>query len=182
MKMFKPWLTLLVVAAAGTLAGCSTAPARAADITVSLRASMDQAGFKDVAVQQDRDKGVVTLVGHVPNDADKAQAASLASSIAGNQVVSNQIAVVPPDDVLDSKKVNSALDEGIKSNLDAALIVEKLRDTVKFSVKNHVVTLTGSVDSQPRRAHAEQVAAHVPNVEQVVNELQVKNQKATTTQ
>jgi len=182
MKMFKPWLTLLVVAAAGTLAGCSTAPARAADITVSLRASMDQAGFKDVAVQQDRDKGVVTLVGHVPNDADKAQAASLASSIAGNQVVSNQIAVIAPDDVLDSKKVNSALDDGIKSNLDAALIVEKLRDTVKFSVKNHVVTLTGSVDSQARRAHAEQVAAHVLNVEQVVNELQVKNQKATTTQ
>ena len=182
MKMFKPCLILLVVAAAANLAGCSTAPARAADITASLRTSMDQAGFKDVAVQQDRDKGVVTLVGHVPTDADKAQAASLASSIAGNQVVSNQIAVVPPNDVLDSKKVNSALDDGIESNLEAALIVEKLRDTVKFSVKNHVVTLTGSVDSQPRRAHAEQVAAHVLNVEQVVNELQVKNQKATTTQ
>jgi len=143
---------------------------------------MDQAGFKDVSVMQDRDKGVITLVGHVPAEADKTQAAALASSIAGNQVVSNQIAVVPPDDAHDAKKVNSALDDGIEGNLDAALITNKLHQGVKFSVKNHVVTLTGAVDSQAKRAQTEQIAAAVLNVQQVVNELQVKNQKATTSQ
>jgi osmotically-inducible protein OsmY len=51
---------------------------------------------------------------------------------------------------------------------------------VKYSVKNHVVTLTGDVDSQATRATAQQVAASVPNVQQVVNELQVKRQKATS--
>jgi osmotically-inducible protein OsmY len=38
------------------------------------------------------------------------------------------------------------------------------------------------VNSQARRALAEQVATAVPNVLQVVNDLQVKNQKATSSQ
>ena len=49
-----------------------------------------------------------------------------------------------------------------------------------LSSKNEVVTLTGDVDSVSKRAHAQDVAASVPNVQQVVNELQVKAQKATS--
>lgn len=71
--------------------------------------------------------------------------------------------------------------KGIDSNVAAALISEKLHDGVKYSVKNHVVTLTGEVDSQAKRARAEEVVAAVPNVQQVVNELQVKEQKASST-
>jgi osmotically-inducible protein OsmY len=66
--------------------------------------------------------------------------------------------------------------------LDAALIQSKLRDGVEFAVKNHVVTLTGQVNSQSKRRAVESVAAAVPNVQQVVNELQVKNQKATSSE
>jgi osmotically-inducible protein OsmY len=51
---------------------------------------------------------------------------------------------------------------------------------VKYSVKNHVVTLTGDVDSQAKRTRAGEIASTVPNVQQVVNELQVKKQKATS--
>jgi osmotically-inducible protein OsmY len=43
------------------------------------------------------------------------------------------------------------------------------------------VTLTGEVNSESKRAQVAQVASTVPNVQQVVNELQVKGQKATTT-
>jgi len=64
--------------------------------------------------------------------------------------------------------------------LDAALIQHKLNKAVKYDVKSGVVTLTGEVDSQTRRARAEQVASSVPNVQQVVNELQVKDQKASS--
>jgi osmotically-inducible protein OsmY len=49
-------------------------------------------------------------------------------------------------------------------------------------VKNGVVTLTGEVNSQSKRSLVEKVAAGVPNVQQVVNELQVRNQKASSTQ
>jgi len=141
---------------------------------------LDQAGLKEVSVSQDRDKGVVTLGGKVAADSDKSAAESLAKSIAGVQVVSNQIEVIPPGNEADARMVNSSLDEGIESNLYAALIQNKLQDSVKYSVKNHVVTLTGEVDSQERRSQASEVATAVPNVQQVVNELQVKKQKASS--
>jgi hyperosmotically inducible periplasmic protein len=180
MKTLKPFLSLLAVVTVGTLVGCSTTPTKTADVSATVRASLDQAGFKDVSVTQDRDKGVVTLGGHVVADADKAQAETLVKSIAGNQVVANQIAVLPPGAESTAKAVNSDLDSGIGSNLDAVLIAENLHDSVKYAVKNHVVTLTGEVDSQSKRARAQTVATTVPNVQQVVNELQVKGQKATS--
>jgi osmotically-inducible protein OsmY len=179
MKTLKPCLSLLAVVVAGALAGCSTTSTKAADVSDSIRTSLDQAGLKDVSASQDRDKGVVTLGGHVAANSDKSQAESIARSIAGAQVVSNQIEVIPPGAENDAKKVNSDLDKGIESNLDAALIKNKLHESVKYAVKNHVVTLTGEVDSQSKRARSEEVASAVLNVQQVVNELQVKGQKAT---
>jgi osmotically-inducible protein OsmY len=79
-----------------------------------------------------------------------------------------------------AKTVNSDLDQGIEKNLDAALIQNKMHDDVKYKVKSGVVTLTGEVNSQNKRDQANQVATNVPNVNQVVNDLQVKNQKASS--
>ncbi len=172
------WLAILV---AGLLAGCSTTR-QSPDVSGSLRTALDQAGLKKVSVSQDRDKGVVMLGGQVAGEGDRAQAETIAKSIAVGQVVSDQIAVVPLGAENDAKAMNSDLDKGIEENLDAALIQGKLHNRVKFAVKNHVVTLTGEVDSQAKRHEAEQIAAAVPNVQQVVNELQVKNQKATSSE
>jgi hyperosmotically inducible protein len=182
MKAFKPYVFLLVIVVAGALAGCSAGSTRAANVADSIRSSLDKAGFKDVSASQDRDKGVVTLTGHVGADADKAQAESIAKSIAPDEVISNQIAVLPAGSESEAKKMNSDLDKGIESNLDAALINANLHNSVKYSVKNHVVTLTGNVNSQTTRTQAETIASTVPNVRQVVNELQVKAQKATSTE
>jgi osmotically-inducible protein OsmY len=55
-----------------------------------------------------------------------------------------------------------------------------MHDEVKYKVKSSVVTLTGDVNSQNKREQAEQLAMRVPNVKQVVNDLQVKNQKASS--
>jgi osmotically-inducible protein OsmY len=179
MKTLKPCFTLLAAVVVGTLVGCSTASTKTADVSDSIHTSLDQANLKDVSVNQDRDKGVVTLGGHVATESDKSQAESIARSMAGAQVVSNQIAVIPPGAESEAKSVNADLDKGIESNLDAALIKQRLHESVKYAVKNHVVTLTGDVDSQSKRARAEEVASAVINVQQVVNELQVKKQKAT---
>jgi osmotically-inducible protein OsmY len=172
-------LTVIALTAFGIAAGCSTAT-QSADVSASVRTSLDQAGYKDVTSTQDRDKGVVTLGGHVSTDGDKTQAQAIVQGIAAGQVVSNQIAVVPAGGAADAKAINSDLDKGIEKNLDAALIDAKLHDNVKYSVKNHVVTLTGDVVSGEDRRQAEQIATSVPNVQQVVNELQVKKQKATS--
>jgi len=180
MKKFKPYLPLLAVVVFGTLAGCSATSTKATDVSASIRTSLDQAGLKDVSASQDREKGVVTLAGHVAADQDKAQADSIARSLAGSQVVSNQIAVVPPGIEKEARTLNVDLDKGIEGNLDAALIQDRLQKSVNYVVKNQVVTLTGDVNSQATRARAETVASTVPNVQQVVNELQVKAQKATS--
>jgi hyperosmotically inducible periplasmic protein len=180
MKTLKQYSTMLAMLVIGTLVGCSPSPTKSPDVSDSIRKSLDQANLKDVSVSQDRDKGVVTLGGHVAAEADKSQAESIAKSIATGQVVSNQIAVLPPNAESDAKAVNSDLDKGVEKNLDAALIKNRLHKGVKYQVKNSVVTLTGEVNSQAQRSQAERVASSVPNVKQVVNELQVKNQKATS--
>jgi hypothetical protein len=118
----------------GTLLKCTTAPAarsscfrgRAATGKGgdSLRTSLDHAGLKDVSASQDRDKGVVTLGGHVASDGGKSQAESIAGISSGRR------GRVEPDcgdsaRVAESKarEINSDLDldldKGIESNLDA---------------------------------------------------------------
>jgi len=181
MKTLTRWSALLAIAAAGFLAGCSNS-SKSPDLSQNLRSALDQAGLKKVSVSHDRDKGVVTLGGHVALDSEKAHAESIASSVANGQVVSDQIAVLPAGAESEAKTVNSDLDKGIAQNLDAALIQSKLHDRVEFVVKNQVVTLTGEVASQSRRRDAQKVASSVPFVQQVVNELQVKNQKATSSE
>lgn len=180
MNIFKCSLVAGILTICYTFAGCSGSPTKSADISDSLRHSLDNAGLKDVTVSQDRDKGVVTLGGHVPADSEKSQAESLAAGLAMGQVVANQIAVIPVGIESDAKKVNADLDDAIGKNLDAALIQNSLQKSVKYAVKSGVVTLTGEVISQSLRTHATEVASSVPNVQQVVNELQVKNQKATS--
>ena len=173
-------LTICLAIGMAVLMGCTSTP-KAPDVAAQIRTALDQAGLKDVSQSQDRDKGVITLKGNVAVEADKTRAESIARTYAGAQVVSNQIAVLPPGSEGEAKKIYSALDNGIESNLEAALIAQRYKDLVKYSVKNGVVTLTGTVDSQEKRAYVQQVAAAVPNVQQVVNEIQVKNQKATST-
>src|ERR1700719_2538315 len=181
MKKCRLSVTRLPLFAVGTLAGCS-GTAASPDVSDRIRKSLDQAGFKDVSVSQDREKGIVTLSGQVASENAKSQAESLAKSLAGAQVVADQIAVIPKGAEKEAKAVNSDLDEGIEKNLDAALIQNRMHGDVRFEVTGAVVTLTGDVNSQYKREHAEQVATRVPNVKQVVNDLQIKNQKASSSE
>jgi hyperosmotically inducible protein len=170
----------LALVAAGILVGCSSQSTKSPDVSDSIRSALNQPRLTDISVNQDRDKGVVTLGGHVGDDSDKAHAGSIAESLAGGQVVANQIEVRPPGLEKDAKAVTVDLDKGIEHNLDAALIQNELHDDVKYGVTTGVVTLTGEVNSEHRRERAGKVASSVPNVQQVVNELQVKDQKATS--
>jgi hyperosmotically inducible periplasmic protein len=179
MNKIVPLLAVTIVLTMGCLIGCSAS--KSPDVAGPIRQSLNQAGLSDVTVSQDRDKGVITLGGHVADDSSKAQAETIARSNAGGQVVANEISVTPPGIESQAKAVNSDLDDGIKKNLDAALIQNNLQKSVKYDVKNGVVTLSGDVRSEARRNSAAAIASGVPNVQQVVNELQVKDQKATST-
>jgi hyperosmotically inducible periplasmic protein len=178
-KLLFASLTLLAI---GATLGCSGASAKSPDVSDNIRNSLDQAGFKNVSVKDDRDKGVVTLGGNVTSENAKSQAETLAKSLAGAQVVADEVAVIPVGVEEDAKAVNSDLDKGIEKNLDAALIQNKMHDNVKYEVKNGVITLSGEVNSEGKRDSAETVATNVPNVKQVVNDLQIKEQKASSSQ
>ncbi len=181
MKSLKTISIALATCAIGFTLACSNKPPKAPDVAGDVRHSLDQAGLNDVSVSQDRDKSVVTLKGNVSNDDDKARAESIARSIAGTEVISNEIGVRPGGEESTAKKVDSDLDSGIDKNLDAMLIQHRLKRDVRYDVTNGVVTLKGDVPSQAQRSSVEKMAEQVPNVKQVVNELEVKGQKATST-
>jgi osmotically-inducible protein OsmY len=154
MNSMKIGSMLLLTACLGLVMGCQE-QRKSPDVTDSVRRSLDQAGLKDVSVSQDRDKGVVTLSGTTTSGTEKAHAESIAKSIAGSEVVANQIAVRPPGDEGTAKDVDSVLDKGIEKNLDAQLIQRKWNHAIKYDVKNGVVTLKGEVNSEGKRSIAE---------------------------
>lgn len=151
------------------------------DVTSDIRHDLKAAGLNDVSVSQDREKAVVTLKGTVGTDDDKSRAESIARSHAGNQIVANEIGIRPGGDEGTARKVDSDVDSGIDKNLDAMLVQHKLKDNVHYSVNNGVVTLKGNVPSQNERGSVEKLAQQVPNVKQVVDEMEVKHQRASST-
>ena len=177
---FRSTIGLFTVVIAATLAACSNTQ-KAPDVAGGIRKSLDQAGYKDISVAQDREKSVVVLKGHVPSESDRAQAEQLAKSLAGGQVVADEISVLHPGDGGADKAISSDLDKSIGDLVDAMLIQNNLHGSVKYSTQAGVVTLTGDVNSQQLRDQVQQMTAAIPNVRQVVNEIQVKNQKATGT-
>lgn len=183
MTHFIPFRALapsFLAAALALGAGCGQQQAKAPDVKDNIKQGLEQAGLKDVSVSQDRDKGVVTLTGTVANDAGKSQAESIARAAASGQVVANEIAVRPPGEESTAKDAQSDMDKAIEKNVDAVLIKHEWNHDVSYKVKQGVVTLKGKVNSQSQRTLVQKVVAATPNVAQVVNEIEVKNQKATS--
>ena len=176
--ILKTWVSSFCLIALLSLGACTTR--KTSDVSDNVRKSLNQAGFKDVSVSQDRDKGVLNLTGHVATESDKAQAEAIAKANARGQVVADEIAVLPVNDQDTAKTVYSDHDAAIKKDLDAALTENRLSKNVKYSVKNGVVKLTGKVDSHATRSEAAKIATSIPNVQQVVNELEVKYRRETS--
>jgi len=158
--------------------GCSQNRASTPSSKENVERALDQNSLKDVKVDEDRDKGVITLKGEVKSDAAKAQAEDLAKANANGMIVANEIAVRPEGAEGDAKKIAGNVDDGIENNLKAAFTANHLDNQhIGVRVKEGVVTLTGDVDTMDERAMAEKAAAATPNVTQVVNELKVKGKK-----
>lgn len=158
------------------IAGCSSQKASTPSNKDAVVQAMNQDGYKDVKVDEDRDKGVITLNGMVRSEDEKMKAENDAKAAAPGMVVANQVSVEPSGQESKAKSIESNVDSAIKDNFKAALIGNKLEDRgINYDVKNGVITLKGTVNSTVEREQAQQIATSVPNVEQVVNELKVKN-------
>ncbi len=149
------------------------------DVKADVERALGQAGFRSITVSQDRDKGVITLSGDVQTEADKQRTEDITRSISNSFVIANQIGVRPSGFESEAKKIDSNLDTAIEKSFEAALIEKRLTQDIKYVAQNGVLTLGGEVDNIDKRLELEQLAASIPNVKQVVNELQIKGIKAT---
>lgn len=164
------------------LAGCNR-NAQHADVKDAVDGAMTKNNLGVVKVAQDRDKGVLTLTGDVVNADDKTRAEGIAKDNAPGYVIANELGVRPQgQDDAQLKGVDNKLDDGIKDNFKASIKAHKELDdqSIREDVKNGTIVLKGSVKTAAQKAEATKLAKAVPNVKEVVNELEVKANKNST--
>jgi hyperosmotically inducible periplasmic protein len=168
-----------LLAAAITIAGChnNTHP----DDKDAVNSALKQNNLGNVSVSQDRDKGVMTLTGNVDSDQQKDLAASVAQGAAPGYTVANEVGVRPPQ-ADNAGAVQSDLDKAIEDNFKAVIKAHKALDdqSISESAKNGTLEIKGSVKTEAQKKEAEKLAKTVPNVQQVVNEIEVKPGKHST--
>ena len=141
----------------------------------NVKKALEQAELTDVSVAEDRDKNTVTLGGTVHSDDAKAKAGDIAKEAAGGRIVVNEVAVEPIGAASNAKSIASNVDDAIEKNYKAALISSGLKkQDIGYSAKNGVLTLKGHVRTVGEREEAQKVAMNVPNVQQVLNQIDVR--------
>jgi hyperosmotically inducible periplasmic protein len=170
----------VVLAGALTVVGCHQGSTHA-DEKDAVTNSLNSNQLNNVSVSQDRDKGVMTLTGNVDSADKKSQAETLAKQAAPDYTVANEIGVRPPE-VASAGAVASDLDKGIEDNFKAEIKAHKALDdqSIHADAKNGTLELKGSVKTLVQKREAEALAKKTPNVQQVVNEIEVNPKKHST--
>jgi hyperosmotically inducible protein len=160
------------------IAGCQNQPAHP-DQKPLVTSALSTNNLSSVSVSQDRDKGVITLTGNVESSDLKAQAENLARQAAPEYNIANEIGVRPSGDESQARAVSSNLDSAIEKNFKASIKAHKNLDdqSIDYKAKNGTLVLRGTVKTDAQKIEAESLAKKVPNVQQVVNELEVKPNK-----
>jgi len=165
-----PFLALTLVL---STASC-TQRAKNVSYKDGVKKALEQADYKDVTVDEDSNKNTITLGGKLHSENAKQQASEVAQSASGGRTIVNQISVEPVGVESEARKIESNTDDAIEKNYKVQLIAKGLdKQDIRFDAKNGVLTLKGSVKDVRQREVAEQVASSVPNVAQVVNQIEV---------
>ena len=146
------------------------------DYKDAVNTAMTRNNLGVVNVSQDRTKGVMTLTGDVETDDQKKQAEQVAAQAAPGYQIANEIGVRPIGQESQAKDVQSNLDDGIENNFKASLKAHKELDNqhISYDAKNGTLVLKGKVKSSTQKAEAQKLAKAVPNVKEVVNEIEVR--------
>ncbi len=152
------------------------------DVKDAVNSALASSNLGVVSVSQDREKGLITLTGDVESQEKKELAESVAKQAASGYAIANQIGVRPPGVESQAKAVASSLDSGIEDNYKAAVLAHKNLDaqSISYSSTNGSLVLKGTVKTQAQKNEANKLAKAIPNVKEVVNELEVKPEKNST--
>jgi hyperosmotically inducible periplasmic protein len=170
-----------VLAGVLAIAGCQNNPAHP-DEKDAVTNALKTNNLDSVNVSQDREKGVITLTGDVNSEDQKAQAAATAKQAAPDYTIADELGVTPAGAESQAKSVSSNLDNAIEDNYKAEIKGHKNLDdqSIDYKAKNGTLVLSGSVKTSSQKKEAEKLAKAVPNVQQVVNEIEVKPGKHST--
>jgi hyperosmotically inducible protein len=176
-------LVLAAFTALLILGACNNNP-KHADVKDAVDTAMTRNDLGVVKVSQDRDKGLLTLTGDVETPEKKAQAESVAKEAAPDYAIANEIGVRPVGAESQARSVDSNLDDAIEDNYKAAIKAHKDLDdqSIHYDAKNGTLMLKGSVKTPAQKKQAVLLAKNVPNVKEVVDELQVEPNKHSTAQ
>jgi hyperosmotically inducible periplasmic protein len=168
----------ILLGGAMAIAGCQrNYPDEKGAVTDALKNN----NLGSIDVSQDREKGIMTLKGNVASEGDRQNAENLVKQAAPGYTVADEIGVRPPN-ANDAGTVASKQDDAIEDNFEAAVKSNHNLDdqTIHYSAKNGTLVITGSVKTPTQKAEVSNLARHVPDVQQVVNELDVKPNKHST--
>lgn len=120
---------------------------------------------KDIVVEVTG--GVVSLTGTVPSQAQRTEATAAARRVAGVTTVDAMLAVaLPADDYGDDAVLTRLANQALAANA-------AVPDSVKATVSNGNLFLTGTVSRNGQRDAAQDAAASVAGVLSITNEIDV---------
>ena len=176
MSRFRTANAILMAGALLLAIGCSSQRNSTASYKDNVKKALEQADLVDVTVDENQDRNTITLGGKVRSEEAKNRAGDVAKAAAGTRVIANQVSIQPVGVEGEAKDIASNIDDGIENNFKAVLISTRLdKQDIRYNSKNGVLTLQGSVVTAQQRQEAQDAAAKVPNVAQVVNEIQLKH-------
>ncbi len=115
-------------------------------------------------------EGAVTLTGHVSSYASKFAATDAVKHVRGVKAIADEIEVNLPTELRhDDSDIATRIAHVLEWNVSIP------GNTVKASVRNGFVTLSGRVDHQYQREHIEKQVQHVGSVTGIANRIALKN-------
>lgn len=163
------------------LTGCNNK--QYGDEKAAVTTALANNGMESIRVTQNRKSGTMTLTGEVKSQAQFAQVTTVAKQAAPDYTVFNDVAVLPKvNQASTTTSAPSAMDTAIENNYHAALKRHRAlkKQHISFTADNGKLVLKGSVRTERQKREAEELGKKVPNVQEVVNDIQVQRTESST--
>jgi len=147
------------------------------DDRMAVYNSFDQHDLRSLTVSQDRFAGTITLSGIVGSPDRRQTAHQLAQQAAPGYTIVDRIQVDNSglQSEMKSAQKDAQLDSAIEHHFKATLAAHHTlkNDDIQCSAYNGTLTLKGSVKNYQERQEAEELAKKIPEVQHVVNQIQI---------
>ena len=168
-----------VLVATLVVAGCSRMSHP--DQKEAVYQSLSSHDLSSVMVNQNRESGVITLTGIVGGADRKSRAEELAKAAAPGYTITDNIQVVSSglQSMISAATAKSELDTSIENHFKASIKEQKdlNRQPIQYWANDGTLTLKGAVNTEKEKREAEELAKKVPQVQHVVNEIEVTPHK-----